>query len=107
VRGEHFTLVASNPPYIAVDDARVERGVRRYEPHDALFTGREGLEALQVVVSGAPAHLVPGGWLVVEHGDLQGSDARRLFAAAGFEQVVTHRDLAGLERCTEGRAIRG
>ena len=107
VRGEHFTLVASNPPYIAVDDARVERGVRRYEPHDALFTGQEGLEALQVVVSGAPAHLVPGGWLLVEHGDLQGIDARRLFAAAGFEQVVTHRDLAGLERCTEGRAIRG
>jgi release factor glutamine methyltransferase len=100
---ERFTLVVSNPPYIAEGDTRVERAVRRYEPHDALFAGVDGLEALRVVVGGGPGHLVPGGWLVVEHGDTQGADVRALFELAGLAGVATHRDLAGLERCTEGR----
>jgi len=102
VRGEAFDLIASNPPYIADDDARVEPAVRRYEPHDALFSGPSGLEALRVVVSGAPGHLKAGGWLVVEHGDTQGPPVRDLFAKAGFARVATHLDLAGRERCTEG-----
>jgi len=104
VQGEHFTLIASNPPYIAEDDPRVEQAVRRYEPHSALFAGRCGLEALTVVIEEAPGHLVPGGWLIVEHGDRQGEEVRALFAGAGLEAVATHRDLAGLERCTAGRA---
>jgi release factor glutamine methyltransferase len=103
VQTEHFTLIVSNPPYIAEGDPRVERGVRRFEPHEALFAGPEGLEALREVVAGAGSHLLPGGWLVTEHGDLQGAAVRDLFATAGFGSVVTHRDLAGRERCTEGR----
>jgi release factor glutamine methyltransferase len=102
VRGETFDLIASNPPYIAEGDARVEPAVRRYEPHDALFSGPTGLEALREVVAGAPGHLNAGGWLVVEHGDTQGPAVRELFAAAGFARVETRRDLAGRERCTEG-----
>jgi len=47
-------------------------------------------------------HLKPGGWIVLEHGDLQGEAVRVLLEGAGFESVQTHRDLAGLERCTEG-----
>jgi release factor glutamine methyltransferase len=103
VAGEHFTLVVSNPPYIAEGDRRVERGVLRFEPHQALFAGDDGLEALRAVVGEAPQHLVPGGWLIVEHGDTQGAEVRDLFAAAGFRDVATCRDLAGLERCSEGR----
>jgi release factor glutamine methyltransferase len=103
VRDERFTLVVSNPPYIAEEDPRVEPAVRRFEPHAALFAGPDGLEALREVIHAAPAHLVPGGWLVVEHGDLQGPQVRALFAAAGFVDVATRRDLAGLDRCTEGR----
>lgn len=104
VPGERFTLVVSNPPYIAVGDDRVERQVRGYEPHAALYSGADGLDALRVIVGEAPRHLVPGGWLIVEHGDRQGPAVRDLFAAAGFRTVATHHDLAGLERCTEGRA---
>ncbi|HWJ06970.1 MAG TPA: peptide chain release factor N(5)-glutamine methyltransferase [Steroidobacteraceae bacterium] len=103
VAGEHFTLIASNPPYIAAGDCRVEQDVHRYEPHGALYAGDNGLAALRVVVGEAPRHLVPGGWLVVEHGDTQGAGVRQLFAAAGFRDVATHRDLAGLARCTEGK----
>jgi release factor glutamine methyltransferase len=103
VQGERFELVASNPPYIAEDDPRVDAGVRRHEPHAALFSGATGLEALAAIVAGAPRHLNPGGWLVLEHGDRQGEVVRRLLADEGFVDVVTRPDLAGLERCTEGR----
>lgn len=103
VAGRRFDLIASNPPYIAAGDARVEPGVRRYEPAEALFAGPTGLEALRAIVQGAPSHLRPGGWLVVEHGDTQGAAARRLLQLAGLAEVRTHRDLAGLERCSEGR----
>jgi release factor glutamine methyltransferase len=103
VQGERFELVASNPPYIAEDDPRVDAGVRRHEPHAALFSGATGLEALTAIVAGAPRHLNPGGWLVLEHGDRQGEVVRRLLADEGFVDVVTRPDLAGLERCTEGR----
>ena len=103
VADRRFDLIASNPPYIATDDARVEPSVRRYEPPEALFPGPTGLEALQAIVAGAPGHLRPGGWLVVEHGDTQGAAVRGSFTDAGFEDVQTWRDLAGLDRCTEGR----
>jgi release factor glutamine methyltransferase len=103
VRDEHFTLIVSNPPYIAEDDPRVERAVRRFEPHAALFAGPTGLEALRVLAAGAPDHLVPGGWLILEHGDTQAAAVRGLLHDAGFESVRTACDLAGRDRCTEGR----
>jgi release factor glutamine methyltransferase len=103
VAAQAYDLIVSNPPYIAADDARVEPAVLRYEPPEALFAGPTGLEALRMIVAGAPQHLVPGGWLIVEHGDTQGESVRGLFEAAGLDNVRTHRDLAGRERCTEGQ----
>ena len=96
-----FDIIVSNPPYIAVDDPRVEPDVRRFEPPQALFCGPTGLEAIETIVAGAGRHLAPGGWLVLEHGDTQGEAVRELLRRAGFERVETHRDLAGHERCTE------
>lgn len=103
VAGRRYDVVTSNPPYIALDDPRVARDVHGHEPHHALYAGPTGLEALRRVVADAPAHLHPGGWLVVEHGDRQGGPVRALFVAAGFESIGTHLDLGGRERCSEGR----
>ena len=103
VAEERFELIASNPPYIAATDERVEPAVRRFEPHGALFAGADGLEALRVITGAAGRYLSPGGWLVVEHGDRQGPAVRELLSAAGFADVTTRQDLAGLDRCTEGR----
>lgn len=103
VSGERFAVIVSNPPYVATADPRVARDVHRFEPHGALYSGPTGLEGLQALVAGAPGHLAPGGWLVVEHGDTQGAVVRGLFERAGFGEVNTCRDLAGLDRCTEGR----
>jgi release factor glutamine methyltransferase len=102
VAGERFDLLVSNPPYIAADDPRVEREVRLFEPPGALYAGTDGLEALRLIIAGAAAHLVPGGGLVLEHGDRQGEGVRHLLDQHVFERVTTHRDLAGCDRCTIG-----
>jgi release factor glutamine methyltransferase len=101
-RGERFDLITCNPPYVADGDQRLAWQVRRHEPRQALYAGATGLEALQIVVAGASAHLLPAGWLVVEHGSTQGEAVRALFGAAGFRGVTTYSDLAGHERCSEG-----
>jgi release factor glutamine methyltransferase len=103
VAGERYDVIVSNPPYIAEADPRVEAGVRRYEPHAALYSGSDGLDALRTLAGTAPAHLAPGGWLIVEHGDQQGAAVRGLFDQAGLVDVLTTTDLAGRDRCTEGR----
>lgn len=97
-----YHLIASNPPYIAADDSHLREGDLRFEPAGALTDHACGLSALRTIVSGAPARLTPGGWLLVEHGYDQGEAVRGLFHAAGFAEVTTRRDLAGQERCTGG-----
>jgi len=75
----------------------------RHEPLAALTPGNDGLAALKAIVAGAPRHLEPGGWLVLEHGFDQAGAVRGLLAQAGFVAVETRCDLAGLERATGGR----
>lgn len=103
VAGERFDVVASNPPYIADGDPHLEQGDLRFEPRSALASGADGLDAIRVIARDAPAHLVPGGWLLVEHGHEQGEAVRGLFAAAGLQSVVTERDLEQRDRVTLGR----
>lgn len=98
-----FDAVVSNPPYLADTDPHLGSDSLPHEPRAALVSGTGGIEALACVVGGAPGRLRPGGFLVVEHGHLQGAAVRDLFAAAGFLAIATHRDLAGHERATEGR----
>jgi release factor glutamine methyltransferase len=101
---ERFDLIVSNPPYIAESDPHLAQGDLRFEPRAALASGPDGLEALRDIASGALAHLVPGGWLMVEHGWNQAEAVRLLFDAAGLRDARTLRDLAGQERVTLARA---
>jgi len=96
-----FDLIVSNPPYI--DGADAHLAALHAEPIAALTPGPDGLAALRVLARGAPSHLQPGGWLLLEHGHDQGAAVRSLLQAAGLEQVQTRRDLGGQERCTAGR----
>jgi release factor glutamine methyltransferase len=103
VAGETFDLITCNPPYVADEDPQLAWQVRRHEPPAALFSGPTGLEAVRVVIDGAPEHLAAGGWLVLEHGATQGDSVRAMLRSAGFADVATFRDLAAHERCTEGK----
>jgi len=98
-----FNLIVSNPPYVAEGDPHLAD--LRFEPAIALTSGRDGLDALRVIVPEAHGHLRAPGWLLVEHGAGQGAAVRDLFAAAGFAAIETRRDLAGHERATGGQRI--
>jgi release factor glutamine methyltransferase len=99
---EGFQIIASNPPYVAENDPDLAAHVRRYEPTTALIAGQSGIEALKLLVEGAPAYLHSGGWLILEHGWKQGPDVCDLLVRRGFAHVRSHADLAGHERVTEG-----
>ena len=98
--------IVSNPPYIAAGDPLVGESVLKWEPHNALFAGKDGLNDLRVVVSGAPDWLVPGGLLAVEMGFTQATVVSQLFESVGFKNVSVHNDLAGLDRFVTGTSPR-
>lgn len=101
--GRRFRLILSNPPYIPNDDVHLGLGDVRFEPRSALVSGPDGLDDIRVLVRSAPAHLLPGGWLALEHGHDQALQVRAIMEAAGFEKVESRRDLNGHERITLGR----
>jgi release factor glutamine methyltransferase len=98
--GARFHLVLSNPPYIAGADPHLP--ALRHEPRLALTPGGDGLDALRQIIAGAPGHLDPGGWLLLEHGWDQADAVAALLAAAGFQAIAHRVDLGGHPRCTGG-----
>ena len=102
---EPFALIVANPPYVAEDDAHLERGDLRFEPPLALKAGADGLDAMRAIVAAAPDYLMAGGTLALEHGHDQAQAVQRLLRDAGFGDVTSARDLAGIQRVTYGRRI--
>ena len=98
-----WSVIVSNPPYVAGNDLHLAAGDVRFEPPEALVSGPHGLDMLETLAREAPPRLVRGGWLVLEHGDDQGPAVRALLNGAGLGAVETVRDLAGNERVTLGR----
>jgi release factor glutamine methyltransferase len=68
-----------------------------------LASGADGLDAIRAIVRDASLHLVPGGWLLLEHGFDQGVAVRSLLQDAGLCDVATERDMEGRDRVTLGR----
>ncbi|WP_413673089.1 peptide chain release factor N(5)-glutamine methyltransferase [Massilia cellulosiltytica] len=101
--GETFDVIASNPPYIAAGDEHLVQGDLRFEPVGALTDHADGLSALRIIIQGSARHLAPGGWLLLEHGYDQAAAVRALLAVAGFTDVQSWQDLAGIERVSGGR----
>jgi release factor glutamine methyltransferase len=101
--GRSFDLLLSNPPYVAVDDPALAQPELTHEPRLALVAAEGGFAALRRIIHTAPAHLEPGGWLLLEHGATQSAAVAGELVARGFAQVRSHRDLAGCERMTEGQ----
>jgi release factor glutamine methyltransferase len=99
---QRFTLLVSNPPYVDGDDPHLREGDVRFEPQTALVAAQQGLADLARLAQEAPAHLVDGGWLLLEHGYQQAAQVRELLQENGFSEISTRQDLAGLERITGG-----
>jgi len=100
---ERFSVIVSNPPYVAAGDTHLDEGDLRFEPYGALVGGVSGWEALQTITQQAPTYLRPGGVLLMEHGYDQSDVVKTLLRDAGFTQCETVCDLAGVPRVTLGR----
>jgi release factor glutamine methyltransferase len=96
-----FDCIVSNPPYIAAQDPHL--AALTHEPVQALSSGADGLDDLRLIIAQAPKWLTDGGYLLLEHGYNQAAAVRELLTQAGFDQVQSRRDLAGIERCSGGQ----
>jgi release factor glutamine methyltransferase len=99
-------LLVSNPPYVPLTDQQgLQREVRDYEPHVALFGGRTGLEQYQRLISDAQRVLKPGGWLLVELGYNSVGPVSEMLSHGAWREVVVLSDLAGLPRVLAARNL--
>lgn len=88
VAGAVFDLVVGNPPYVAASErGRLEPEVAAHDPPGALYSPAGPLGVAERIVAGAPDHLPPGGWLLLEVGLYRGEEALGLFGA-GWEGVA-------------------
>lgn len=97
-----FDLIVSNPPYITAAEMEDLSPEVLHEPHLALSPGGDGLAAYRTLSREAPAHLTPGGRLMVEIGAGQGAAVSTLFKAANLENVRILDDLNGKNRVVSG-----
>ena len=103
VGDQRFDIVVSNPPYVSADDPLLSGDSLRHEPREALTPGPDALRDLVRIIDEAPRHLEHGSHLLLEHGARQGELLRSKLVAQGFAHVVSHTDLSGQERVTEGQ----
>ncbi len=103
-------VVVCNPPYVPLEAwESVAPEARDHDPHLALFSGADGLDAIRVLANRAAVLLRPGGVLGVEHADVQGAGAENggvpaVLAGTGrWSEVRDHHDLAGRPRFTTAR----
>ena len=101
-------VVVCNPPYIPLEAwESVAAEARDHDPHLALFSGQDGLDAIRVLERRAARLLRPGGVVGAEHADVQGESAPGVFTATGrWTDVTDHRDLAGRPRYVTARLAR-
>jgi release factor glutamine methyltransferase len=90
-------LVVSNPPYVPLEEREsLQREVRDWEPHIALFAGSTGLDIYRRLIPEAWRALRPGGLLALELGFGQAEAVKDL--AAGWHALEINPDLAGIPR---------
>jgi release factor glutamine methyltransferase len=105
LEAKRFDLIVSNPPYVAAGDPHLLCGDLRFEPATALIAGEDGLNDIRRIVAGSREHLHLGGWLLFEHGYDQADVSRDLLLDAGFGDLQSCADIAGVARVAGGRLL--
>lgn len=86
---EGFDLILCNPPYIA-EGAELGRGVKEYEPDEALFAGLSGLDAYRALAPQLPQLVNAGGLAAVEIGHEQASSVPELLSRDGLKSRIAN-----------------
>ncbi len=99
VAGELYDVIVSNPPYVTEDEfARLDTGVRNFEPPEALVSGEDGLELTRCLVEHAGAHLAPGGLFALEVDSSRADTVLELARVAGWRAARLEMDVFGRAR---------
>ena len=100
---QQFDIIVSNPPYLASDDPHLLQGDLRFEPQSALVSGKDGLDALRIIIQNSCHHLSERGLLIVEHGYAQGAAVYKLFEQYGYQNIQSWQDWQEHDRICSGR----
>ncbi|MGI9232051.1 MAG: peptide chain release factor N(5)-glutamine methyltransferase [Woeseiaceae bacterium] len=101
VRGRKFNVIVSNPPYVRADHDAFT--ALRYEPVDALASGKDGLDAIRSLCVECVDIIEDDGVLLVEHGSDQADAVSALLSANGWADIRNHKDISGHPRVTAAR----
>ena len=94
-----YDMIVSNPPYITGADMKtLEKSVKDFEPHLALYGGEDGLDFYRSIVKNYAPALKSGGYLAFEFGDGQGDDVCRILEKNGYTILERARDYNHRER---------
>jgi len=102
-----FDVIVSNPPYISDEEYEcLPRGVKNYEPEQALRAGKDGTSCHKKIIEGSRQYLQTGGWLLMEIGEAQGESIEKMLTESGaFSDIETRRDYGGMERVSKAKKI--
>lgn len=100
---KQFTILVSNPPYIAQQEWDDYANELVYEPITALVSGDDGLEAIREICCQAKNYLKSNSYILMEHGFKQGAKVHDVFTKEGYQDIITCHDLSGHARVTSGR----
>lgn len=97
-----FSIIVSNPPYIATDDPHMHNNTLDYEPASALVSGDDGLDAIRTIVDQARRVGKTECSVLIEHGFEQGQQVQNIMLAADYTCVQTDKDIYNCDRVTSG-----
>ena len=100
-----FDIIVSNPPYISQDSLDIQKDVYDYEPHLALFSKNNGIEAYNKIISNLASRIDKNFFLFLEIGLGQASEVTKLLKNKGFTEILTKADLASIPRCVIAKKI--
>lgn len=105
VQDETFDIIVSNPPYIGAEEyEKLPAGVKDFEPRQALWAGKTGVEFYEKLIYQADAHLAQKGWLLLEIGAKQGQQVKAIMEKTGlYDRLHLRADYAGWPRVLKGR----
>lgn len=92
-----YDVIFSNPPYIDSKLDRVAKSVKEYEPHSALYGGKNGMELIERIITEALKYLKANGLLYIEHEPEQSAEIKEIADKNGFT-AITHKDQYGIDR---------